>query len=112
MTDDKVKQSWVQLGKLLIALTLMVAVGSASAWYFWPERRALELCDRAIQKKLIAPVTYHRVRGEKVMDIGLGQYQVTFDAENAFGAPVRRNTDCSVHDGYGSVGAFYSGDAM
>jgi hypothetical protein len=62
-----------------------------------PESRDLRRCDGAIQATLVAPSTYRRIGAEALFNSRL--YRVTYDAENAFGVPLRSSGECSLLSG-------------
>jgi hypothetical protein len=75
---------------LIVAAMLAAMVMSDT-----PERSALRLCDAAIQRTLKAPSTYRRVTatGDE------GSYWIEYDADNAFGVPIRGMGSCGISQG-------------
>lgn len=68
----------------------------AGAIYYWPENVVLRRCDNAIMAQLKAPATYNRISSTGTMVDGRGLYEITYDAENSFGVPLRSHGWCSV----------------
>lgn len=80
-----------------ISLACFVALGGCA------ERRALHACDGAIQSQLKAPSTYHRISNGSIdaADNGPIRIKITYDADNAFGTPIRGQGYCEYHPGTG-----------
>lgn len=55
----------------------------------------LEACDLAIQARLKAPATYERISASG----SEGTFYITYDAQNAFGVPLRSFGSCEVTGG-------------
>jgi hypothetical protein len=89
--------SWEALAApgLLLACGLLVL---AWIFYFGPTPSGLRQCDEAIKAQLKAPATYRRISG----DGSYGIFNITYDAENSFGVPIRSKGMCFVNDGKAS----------
>lgn len=96
----------VQWAAWLVGLALL---GSA-IWYFSSTQRGLRLCDGAIQAQLKAPSTYNRVDYRAYgSDPSIS---ITYEAENAFGVPLRSTGLCNLNaDMTGATWTDYSAAA-
>lgn len=59
------------------------------------ENSRLEPCEDAIMAELIAPTTYERIDVSSMGD----RYHITYDAQNAFGVPIRKSGYCVIEGG-------------
>lgn len=78
----------------VIALAfLMTVITGLVVWYFYfaPLPTDLRLCDEAIKNQLKAPATYNRINSPGYYST---IYDITYDAQNAFGVPLRSHGWC------------------
>jgi len=75
---------------------ILIVTGAVYLSSYWNGDAVLRRCDEAIQSKLKAPATFHRINYSGTMVDGRGLYEITYDAENSFGVPLRSHGWCSV----------------
>jgi len=79
---------------VVVALILFgITITSLVVWYFYfaPLPTDLRMCDEAIKAKLKAPATYNRINSP---DYYSPIYDITYDAQNSFGVPLRSHGWC------------------
>lgn len=86
-------------GYIAAAVLVLIVGGMLGAAYFnsqAPLRHDLALCDDAIKATLKAPSTYRRVAAPDVYYSERRNYRVEYDADNAFGVPMRGKGFCTL----------------
>lgn len=79
----------------IVILSLMLLAGCDVLQY-----KGLAQCEAAIKDQLRSPSTYKRidVRDQLVVERGQGlkvrRFEIDYDADNAFGAPIRADAVC------------------
>lgn len=86
------------------ALLLVLIAGSA--YWFTPSNRAARLCDAAIKDHLKAPSTYRRISAATHLQPLPPTAEITFEADNDFGVPIRHEAYCRLSDDIQSAEAY------
>jgi hypothetical protein len=84
---------WVAL---ICAVTILIVTGIVYLPSYWNGNTVLGQCDEAIQSKLKAPATFHRISYSGTMVEKHGLFEIVYDAENSFGVPLRSHGWCTV----------------
>lgn len=87
------RDKWLVAG--ICASAILIATGAIYVWSYRTDP-ILQRCDQAIQDKLRAPATFRRISYSGQMISGRGFYEITYDAENSFGVPLRSHGWCDV----------------
>ena len=66
----------------------------------------LRKCDEALQEKLKAPSTYQRISVQEAWQKEAPKYTITYEAQNAFGVPLRGEAICYLDTAREDVRAF------
>jgi hypothetical protein len=89
--DDHRLTGLLLFGGAALVFALMIAMP-------WAKREmALRLCDDAIREQLKAPSTYDRIEYLELGDDDDRSYWITYDAQNAFGVPLRSKGSCRLN---------------
>ena len=79
---------------LLISFGLSVAVVGGTLAYVY--REPVAACEDLIKATLLSPASYQRVSVERPLAApGLVEVEITYDAKNAFGTPLREEWRCT-----------------
>lgn len=80
-----------------VIVLIAVPVGLWASTYSSPLEKHLAACDAAIQSTLKAPATYKRLESPNSFTSGgPHMYQLTYEAQNLFGVPLRSSGYCTV----------------
>lgn len=80
------------LGGSVLAIVVLFAV----LYYSSAPYQTLLKCDEAIQSQLKAPSTYERIDSMNWAADANNSFQITYDAQNSFGVPLRGKGVCTV----------------